>query len=631
MRIVSLLILFLLLVSGVWYSYSLGYGAALGSPVSVAPTVKPQGSLSCDPHYPYVKETLVISNDTIVPGNYVPTTTAGASAEWILFDPLNGLIYVSLYNSTVLAINGSDQKIVEHYTVGTHPTMMSLNEKDNLLYVYDSSGCYLSIINLTQGKVVGTTSGVGMPVVGIGSSSENGYTYVSAYCCAHAKSKVVVFNGTTQIGTICGAGGGQVLCDPNNHYVYSIEFTGALAVINGTSLVGTIGGLCGACADAFDVSNGYIFVSEPYSNNIAVINTSSSSIVANIHAYNPHRMTYDQANGYLFVMNQSSGEIYVVNVTTDKVVDAIAGGPVACENTITFDPYNGYVYEASSSGVITIIAGPNYAVMFKESGLPAKSFWTLELNNSTSASTSSDSLYLYIPNGSYYYHALSSVSGYLPNRASGTLSVSGSAVTVLIVFSKVFQATFLRSGLPSGSTWYVNISGVTRSGPITGSSFSIDLSNGTYFYSVSTSNKEYSPSEHTGYLVVNGSPRSMIVSFTQVLFMVTFNAFNLPPGKVWYVNLSNGASSGPIVEPTYSFYLPNGSYTFQIGNLPGFKANLSGGSVNVTGKDVSVNLEFLPDSGNSKIFPLYFYEITAALVLVAAVVAAVVLRRRREK
>ncbi|MHB1650822.1 MAG: S53 family peptidase, partial [Thermoplasmataceae archaeon] len=68
-----------------------------------------------------------------------------------------------------------------------------------------------------------------------------------------------------------------------------------------------------------------------------------------------------------------------------------------------------------------------------------------------------------------------------------------------------YKSTFTESNLPSGTPWFVNISGVPGSGKITGSSYSTTLKNGTYSYTVSTSSSQYYPSASTGSFTVSGT------------------------------------------------------------------------------------------------------------------------------
>ncbi|MHB1648511.1 MAG: hypothetical protein ACYCR8_07230, partial [Cuniculiplasma sp.] len=95
-------------------------------------------------------------------------------------------------------------------------------------------------------------------------------------------------------------------------------------------------------------------------------------------------------------------------------------------------------------------------------------------------------------------------------------------------------------------------------------SYSFSLTNGSYTYTLSTSDKIYSPSPSSGSFTVNGASVSNSVKFSFVNYTATFIESSLPSGTAWYVNLSNGMKSGAITGTSYSFSLTNGTYSYNI-------------------------------------------------------------------
>ncbi|MGC8701304.1 MAG: hypothetical protein ACP5R3_06840, partial [Thermoplasmata archaeon] len=70
---------------------------------------------------------------------------------------------------------------------------------------------------------------------------------------------------------------------------------------------------------------------------------------------------------------------------------------------------------------------------------------------------------------------------YVPLPQSGTIAVGWSDISINIVFAKktLYTVTFTETGLPSGTTWYVNLSnGQSFSG--TGTTITFSEPNGTY-------------------------------------------------------------------------------------------------------------------------------------------------------
>ncbi|MEM4067727.1 MAG: hypothetical protein QXV17_12800 [Candidatus Micrarchaeaceae archaeon] len=76
-----------------------------------------------------------------------------------------------------------------------------------------------------------------------------------------------------------------------------------------------------------------------------------------------------------------------------------------------------------------------------------------------------------------------------------------------------YLITFTDSGLPSGTTWYVNLSNCMDSGAITESSYSFFLTNGTYSYSIG-SVSGYTASPSSGSLTVSGNNITKVITFT---------------------------------------------------------------------------------------------------------------------
>ena len=161
-----------------------------------------------------------------------------------------------------------------------------------------------------------------------------------------------------------------------------------------------------------------------------------------------------------------------------------------------------------------------------------------------------------------------------------------------IAFSKVkHTVTFTETGLLSGTAWYMNLSnGQSLSSSTNTISFS--ASNGSYTYTIATSDKIYEPSSQSGSFPMNGSSVSSAVTFSLARYTVTFKESGLPSNATWYVNLSNGMKSGAISGTSYTFNLPNGTYSYTLGNLTGYSISSSSTSISVNGNNLSKTITF---------------------------------------
>ncbi len=154
-----------------------------------------------------------------------------------------------------------------------------------------------------------------------------------------------------------------------------------------------------------------------------------------------------------------------------------------------------------------------------------------------------------------------------------------------------YKATFTENGLGSGA-WYVNVTGEPSSGPIYGNTYSTYLPNGTYSYSVSAADKQYSPSFSSTF-TISGNPMTEPTAFSLVNYTVTFIESGLPSGT-WYVNLSGtlvSASAGY----TISYNEPNNTYSVHIyTDNKLYHLSSYSGSVAVSGKSITITVSFVP-------------------------------------
>ncbi|MEM0138982.1 MAG: hypothetical protein QW100_04615, partial [Thermoplasmatales archaeon] len=233
----------------------------------------------------------------------------------------------------------------------------------------------------------------------------------------------------------------------------------------------------------------------------------------------------------------------------------------------------------------------NYTVIFVESGLPSDTFWSVTLNGTMETSTTS-TISFTEPNGSYYY-TVGIYQGYSSSPYSSSVTVRGSPVSVSVTFTQVkYSVTFSETGLPSGSTWYVNITNGPYSGAITGTSYSFSLPNGTYSYTIVTTDKTYEPSTSSGSFTVNGASVFESVTFSEVKYTVTFTESGLPSGTIWSVTLNGSTLTSSSSSVTFSE--PNGTYSYVTGSASGYTASPSSGSIKVNGASVTQSVTFTP-------------------------------------
>ncbi|EQD40376.1 thermopsin precursor, partial [mine drainage metagenome] len=193
---------------------------------------------------------------------------------------------------------------------------------------------------------------------------------------------------------------------------------------------------------------------------------------------------------------------------------------------------SGLSYEVALSWTPT-----TYPIQFTEQGLPNGTVWTVTVNGTAHTSNLSG---ITVPevNGSYPY-SFGPVAGFI-SPSGGTLRIQGQARTVTAVFDPFnFTLTLIETGLPSGSSWWFNISGgPSQFSDRTGLQFGVP--NGTYQYTATSVTPGYHPLN--GSFTVRGSNLTLSLSFTAVRYTVEFVAVGLAPGASWSVDL-NGTTS----------------------------------------------------------------------------------------
>ncbi len=251
---------------------------------------------------------------------------------------------------------------------------------------------------------------------------------------------------------------------------------------------------------------------------------------------------------------------------------------------------------ALSHGTVEISGNVNFTVLFSKElhivefvshNLPSGHIWSAKIDGRLFF-TDNSSLYLNVTEGQWNY-SISPVPGYIPAPAKSTFSVSSNVTIVNISWSPVlFGVKISEIGLPAGITWGVTVGSYSA---VTSSS-EIDFyePNGTYILHPFTTNGDYS-ADMIQFTVKDGGVK-LNVTFSPVLYRVYFISQNY--SGIWYVNLSDGKSSGPINGSSYAFSLFNGSYQFTISAADKvYRPSTSSGSFSVNGTLLTESINFL--------------------------------------
>jgi hypothetical protein len=185
---------------------------------------------------------------------------------------------------------------------------------------------------------------------------------------------------------------------------------------------------------------------------------------------------------------------------------------------------------------------------------------------------------------------------------SGLAAFSGMASAT---GSGPWTATFTETNLPIGQVWYVNITGVTTSGPITvtattGHNVTFTFPNGTYSYTIVSGTKEYKPSPASGSVTIAGANVATAVSFSMVSYTVAFKETGLTAGYTWDVIFNNLNQTSTTAYDNFTFQT-NGTYAYTV-SAKNFIADPASGTVTVKGKEAYENVTFTPQQTYSYLF-----------------------------
>ncbi len=365
--------------------------------------------------------------------------------------------------------------------------------------------------------------------------------------------------------------------------------------------------------------NDTIIFSEPngsYTYNIATANRDyspehhSGSFAVNGNAVS-------QSITFLLITYSLTFTEYGLPTGTEWYVNLSNGHPYSSDNnTIIFNESNGsYAYTIASgnseyipthssgslvvngSSVYETIAFKEvvYYIIFNESGLPSGEEWYVNLTNSSGALSASggiiSSLYFSVPNGTYYYN-IGTMAGYKAYPSSGKVVVKGSNVNQNIVFTpikpKLYSITFAESGLPSGTSWSVTLNGSAKISATNTITFS--ETNGTYSYAIANVSG-YSLYPYSGTLRVNGSNVSLAVTYSPITvktYTVVFTEYGLSSGTLWSVTLNGTSESSS--NSTIIFYERNGTYSYSIQGVQGYRVSNYSGYLTIQGNPLDENI-----------------------------------------
>jgi len=392
---------------------------------------------------------------------------------------------------------------------------------------------------------------VGYVPQGIAYDARGGAVFVAS------RASVSVINDTVDavVATIpVGAGSTGMpegaAYDPANNEVFVANSDGNVTVVDASSdtVLKNISVGSDPIGVAYDPPQGEVYVTNgcvalPCGfGAVTVLNTTNDSVVTTIVPVGsaPVAAVYDSRKGEVFVSNHNSASVTVINATSNWVVATVSDGSVSYPEGLAYDPAQGEVFVANNgAGDVAVINDSENAVV---AVVPISS-------GSTFGSS---------PQGVAY------------DASSGEVFVTAGYPSRVIVISSTTDkvvASVPFAGGPVGALY--------------------DPAKGEVFVA------GCSGSFCTGNISV--------LSFVRSSYQLTFRERNLPPGTIWWVNVTGS----PTVRSTgtkLTVYEPPGLYSYVVGTANKSWATPSG-TLSLGLRPGSRTVNFLRET-----FPVTFSE-----------------------
>ncbi len=260
-------------------------------------------------------------------------------------------------------------------------------------------------------------------------------------------------------------------------------------------------------------------------------------------------------------------------------------------------PTSREVYLPTGGHLNESLAVAPYQITFHEIGLPSGTNWSVRSTGPLNSTLTTDTPSLSLPafNGSYRFSIASSFAPYVAAPAVGAVTVAGENATVNVTFRAPLTINFTEPGdLPTGTIWSVTLRGpVNESGSSANATILLPVVNGTYDYAVSRPG--WQPSPGSGTIVIAGASATEPIRFSRVTYAVTFQETGLPSGT-WSVAV-NGTTLNASVGAPITTFLPNGSFTYRILPIPGWRQTTlpsTGDGVIANGSVAMLTLVYTP-------------------------------------
>jgi DNA-binding beta-propeller fold protein YncE len=258
-------------------------------------------------------------------------------------DPSNGVAYIpNTKANTTSVINGTS--LISAVQMGGSPGAALFDPANGLVYVTIENYNYGDKVAVISGSKLATTITVGTAPERLFYDPTNGYVYVSLY----NPETISVIDGTTNLASVhVGFAGIAPIYDPSTGYVYYPNQMDGVTVFNGTKVIGTVHTGVAPNFALFNPSNGLVYVSNPSavylcngcgsepSDIVSLIR--GTSFIENVTVgQSPWYMTFDSVRNWVDVLVANGvSEIYPSNSSTTSTTSSSSSSETSLTTSST--------------------------------------------------------------------------------------------------------------------------------------------------------------------------------------------------------------------------------------------------------------------------------------------------------
>ncbi len=366
------------------------------------------------------ESTLVLSNDSLVPGDYVPSTASLPSLE--VYDPITDEVFVESFDSGVLdVLSGATHRVMATVATGAYPNTLAFDPVTNAVFFGLQTYDEVSLVNAST-DLIERTVGIGFEPLAMAADPVTGTLFVTGWNATGTASGAVLSGATGVVLTTFSfganrfpiAGPNGIVYDPANGDFYipsivggAIGTRGNLTLVDAANatVLGTIGLRFDPASILYAPATGMLYLGnasgpdlrefnpvtghavltvslpniptilayDPTSDdlfaglpgNVTVVDTLSNGVVTTFPvSRNPSGLVVDPRRDALFVADYTGNSVSVFNASTDVAVGSALLG--TSPYNIAFDGANGdyYIGDLESSQLIVVSGRTNRVVGF---------------------------------------------------------------------------------------------------------------------------------------------------------------------------------------------------------------------------------------------------------------------------